>query len=242
VFGGVIFGEDDLPKGGDLLSLQNCKDTLMEDLIANAAFLFDDKASGATGISPPLPPAPRDQPATNYAYGSAHTKVASVPAVMQTPIRQQAMQQSPEDFTPRLPPRPGNSIHPSSRTNATSPTKSSTDVPPALPTRPGQKHVASEKLAPVPVPLLADNDSGPFTSSATLTMVPTEEKDDETLVSEEHHDSTSGHQLTLTPSAKPAQTPKSTTLSLPASVASVPTQVGSGDPPTSQSVPGGFPS
>ncbi|THH12879.1 hypothetical protein EW146_g7284 [Bondarzewia mesenterica] len=108
VFGGVIFGEDEIPQGADLLSVQAWKDTLMEDLIENAQVLFDDRAPPS---SPPLPPAPAGEPVPVYSYGSAHTKVSSVP-VPDLPPRV-----AENDFAPQLPPRPTNSIHPSARHN-----------------------------------------------------------------------------------------------------------------------------
>ncbi|EGO28450.1 hypothetical protein SERLADRAFT_445900 [Serpula lacrymans var. lacrymans S7.9] len=103
IFGGVIFGEDELPKGGDLLSVQSWKDSSMEDLIINAGTLFDEHP---TSSSPPLPAAPIGEPTPTYTYGSSHTKVASVAPRSQSP-------RNPEDFTPRLPMRPTSSIHPS---------------------------------------------------------------------------------------------------------------------------------
>ncbi|KAI0828264.1 RhoGAP-domain-containing protein [Trametes gibbosa] len=134
VFGSVIFGEDEMPKGADLLSVQSWKDSLMEDLINNAFVLFSQ-----TG-SPPLPPAPlHDGPPPAAAYGSTHTKVSNMPPppvpsqprVLPTPpprasndgsrpLPQDFMPQlpprpGPQDFTPQLPPRPANSIHPSLR-------------------------------------------------------------------------------------------------------------------------------
>ncbi|KAI0793371.1 hypothetical protein C8Q75DRAFT_848735 [Abortiporus biennis] len=125
VFGSVIFGEDEMPKGGDLLSVQSWKDTLMEDLINNAFILFQ------TTNSPPLPPAPLNEQPASITYGSSHTKVNSMPP--SGPVRRNAINigsmgpphdtQSPhfdgprsaDDFTPQLPPRPANSIHPSLR-------------------------------------------------------------------------------------------------------------------------------
>lgn len=113
VFGGVIFGEDEMPKGGDLLSVQTYKDSLMEDLIIHSAILFDDQAGPR---SPPLPPTPAGEPVPRFTYGSKTTKV--MPPTQ--PITS-TVQSSPQDFTPRLPPRPGNSIHPSLRANPATP-------------------------------------------------------------------------------------------------------------------------
>ncbi|KAF9229718.1 RhoGAP-domain-containing protein [Gyrodon lividus] len=125
VFGTVIFGEDEMPKGGDLLSVQNVKDTRMEDLIQNASQLFEDPVPSS---SPPLPEAPTGEPTPVYNYGSSHTKIGSVPPRSQSP-------RHPEDFTPRLPARPTSSIHPSLRANPVSPVRATMDIP-QLPPRP----------------------------------------------------------------------------------------------------------
>ncbi|KAJ3502317.1 hypothetical protein NLJ89_g8943 [Agrocybe chaxingu] len=112
VFGGVIFGDDEMPKGGDLLSVQTIKDSLMEDLILNAHILYDHDPN-----SPPLPPTPAGEPVPAVTYGSKSTKVATVPADGIALL-------SPQDFAPKLPARPNNSIHPSSRANAPPPSRS----------------------------------------------------------------------------------------------------------------------
>lgn len=132
VFGSVIFGDDEMPKVGDLLSVHTVKvgpyfrvfkalltlsqDTLMEDLIINARKIFEDPAAAPS--SPPLPPTPATEPVPVY-YGSKSTKVASVPPSPHLPDAQPTLA-SPQDFTPRLPPRPASSIHPSSRTYSNS--------------------------------------------------------------------------------------------------------------------------
>jgi hypothetical protein len=138
VFGAVIFGEDEIPKGGDLLSVQSWKvspslfldslhqpfytqDTLMEDLISNAREIFEDPPP--TSSSPPLPATPLSEPAPFYPYGSSHTRVGSVPPQPQSP-------RLTEDFTPRLPVRPTGSIHPSLRANPTSPIRANMEIPP----------------------------------------------------------------------------------------------------------------
>ncbi|OSD05850.1 RhoGAP-domain-containing protein [Trametes coccinea BRFM310] len=124
VFGSVIFGEEEIPKGVDLLSVQSWKDSLMEDLITNAHVLFSQTAS------PPLPPAPLNEPAPSVSYGTAHTKVSNMPPppAPTSPRRHQkamslssprssndSVRSMPQDFAPRLPPRPTDSIHPSLR-------------------------------------------------------------------------------------------------------------------------------
>jgi hypothetical protein len=142
VFGAVIFGEDEIPKGGDLLSVQSWKvshfycpdclgsyswiqDTLMEDMINNAQEIFEDLPP--VGNSPPLPAAPLGEPIPVYSYGSSHTKIGSVLPMPRSP-------RSPDDFTPRLPTRPTGSIHPSLRANPTSPTRVNMEIPP-MPSR-----------------------------------------------------------------------------------------------------------
>ncbi|KAI0374525.1 RhoGAP-domain-containing protein [Pilatotrama ljubarskyi] len=122
VFGSVIFGEDEMPKGADLLSVQSWKDSLMEDLITNAHVLFSQTAS------PPLPPAPLNDGVPSASYGSTHTKISNMPPppAPTSPRRQpksmisprssnDGPRPTPQDFTPQLPPRPTNSIHPSLR-------------------------------------------------------------------------------------------------------------------------------
>ena len=110
----------------------------MEDLINNADVLFQSNAS------PPLPPAPAGEPVPVLSYGSQHTKVTEIPPPLpprpQSPPARLAQPASvppspnktlqgsgassrtaptststSEDFTPQLPPRPTNSIHPSLR-------------------------------------------------------------------------------------------------------------------------------
>jgi len=76
----------------------------MEDLIVHAPLLFDDRPSQS---EPPLPPAPSGEPKPKYDYGSSYTQVATLPPRLH----------DGQDFTPSLPPRPGQSIHPSRRTN-----------------------------------------------------------------------------------------------------------------------------
>ncbi|KAJ7042609.1 hypothetical protein C8F04DRAFT_83781 [Mycena alexandri] len=129
VFGGVVFGEDDIAKGGaDLLTIQTWKDSLMEDLIMHAHILYDDNAAH---YSPPLPATPAGEPVPQIYYGSKRTQVATVPPA--SPLNRETTA-SPQDFTPRLPTRPANSIHPSARANPPpSPSKERASVPPPPP-------------------------------------------------------------------------------------------------------------
>ncbi|RDB29694.1 Rho GTPase-activating protein 27 [Hypsizygus marmoreus] len=145
VFGGVIFGEDEMPKGGDLLSVQSWKDSLMEDLITNAHVLFDDHGGHP---SPPLPPTPAGEPVPHYSYGSKSTKVASVPPTPTSNTTVPQVTSSPQDFTPRLPLRPANSIHPSLRANPQTPTRGRADLPPPLPQRPASLEEESPPSSP----------------------------------------------------------------------------------------------
>ncbi|KAJ7596701.1 hypothetical protein C8J56DRAFT_918113 [Mycena floridula] len=172
VFGGVIFGEDEIPKGGDLLSVQNYKDTLMEDLIIHAGILFDDQPHHN---SPPLPPTPMGEIPSAVTYGSKSTKVAT----------------GIDDFTPRLPARPTSSIHPSARGNPSSPTKernsgapprteghSSPSVtsqallePDSLSETPSGRSTPSRSPAmssKTPLPAIGEGDTDSLTTSSTL--------------------------------------------------------------------------
>ncbi|KAI0080062.1 RhoGAP-domain-containing protein [Panus rudis PR-1116 ss-1] len=159
VFGSVIFGEDDLPKAaGDLLNVQSWKDTLMEDLITHANILFSNTQS------PPLPPAPLDEPALIVSYGSSHTKVSQVPPRAPTPLKDDdgfvvpplpprpvpsnsSTSKDPansfNDFAPELPPRPANSIHHKDTAN------SSNDFAPRLPPRPADSIHPSLRSGPM---------------------------------------------------------------------------------------------
>jgi hypothetical protein len=210
----------------------------MEDLITNVSVLFDDKAPTVT--SPPLPPAPVDQPTPNYTYGSAHTKVASVPAPMQTPVRQQALPQSPEDFTPRLPARPANSIHPSSRTNPTSPTKISVEAPgPA--TKPEQASPPNPVSNPIPLP---ENTPPPPLPSATSMLVG---DDEQTFVPEEHHGGSSIREpaSSLVRATRSPKVHRPMAPSAPTMAAGEPVEVTGGGPKgvsASPPVPGAYPS
>lgn len=77
-------------------------------------------------MSHPLPPAPVGEPAADVNYGSSYTQVATVPPRRRGASDSKVPPQSPtdagsmrpnvtQDFTPQLPARPGNSIHPSRR-------------------------------------------------------------------------------------------------------------------------------
>jgi hypothetical protein len=155
VFSPVVFGEDEIPQG-DLLSVQPAKvrynsltfayyyllvqDSVMEDLIENAQTLFDEFVPPS---SPPLPPTPGGDPVP-ITYGSSHTMVT----LPQTGVVQGG------DFTPQLPPRPTNSIHPSARSNPPmSPSHLSMEFSPTLtPPRP-----PSPPVRPLMIQVVADS-------------------------------------------------------------------------------------
>ncbi|KAI9431433.1 hypothetical protein H4582DRAFT_2085110 [Lactarius indigo] len=140
VFSPVVFGEDEIPQN-DLLNVQPAKDSVMEDLIENAHTLFDEHVPPPS--SPPLPPAPAGEPVPIVTYGSSHTRVA-LPQFGEVQVA---------DFTPQLPPRPTNSIHPSARSNPPmSPTRLTMELstsltpprPPSPPARPLRLQVVSD--------------------------------------------------------------------------------------------------
>ena len=172
VFGTVIFGEDDLPKGNDLLLVQSTKvretvvysspsnmsfqDTLMEDMITHADVLFDERAAPPAPPKPPSPPTietstntgpstreaspdkrpdPQPQSSTDSDYKAHYRRIS------ESLLRSPEISPHAQDFTPELPPRPGNSIHPSHRSaNSSSRTTdsdetSTSESPPPLPAR-----------------------------------------------------------------------------------------------------------
>lgn len=166
----------------------------MEDLITHAHVLFQSSNS-----SPPLPPAPMGDPIPALTYGSSHTKISEMPPPP-VPIRPLSPNPRPkdlpshpapppsapsrvpqeperavtlaEDFTPQLPPRPTNSIHPSLRAGPMSsmPSRQSlppparnaqwfdesitfADVTPASPSVPPSPSRRLQRSAPSPLPL-----------------------------------------------------------------------------------------
>ncbi|KAG9018047.1 hypothetical protein FRB90_012550 [Tulasnella sp. 427] len=118
VFGTLLFGEDEMPKDGNVLAVTQTKDTVLEDMIAHASKLFED----VQPMSPPLPPAPIEDPVF-VDYGSGYTRVYDRP---KRPERNQ-------DFAPTPPTRPDNSIHPGTRRTPNSSTASSSPRGPLSP-------------------------------------------------------------------------------------------------------------
>ena len=114
----------------------------MEDLIENAQILFDEFVPPS---SPPLPPTPGGEPPPAVTYGSSHTMVT---------LPQAEVVQA--DFTPQLPPRPANSIHPSARSNPPmSPSHLSMELSPTItPPRPSSPPTRQLRVE-VPVEQLA---------------------------------------------------------------------------------------
>jgi hypothetical protein len=124
----------------------------MEDLILNVHVLYDERHT--THPSPPLPPTPAGEPVPNFSYGSKRTKIASVPPMPAMKATGPYLPSSPQDFTPRLPPRPTNSIHPSLRAGAGSPTRGRSDTPP-LPSQPHRRNKPSFDETPPSSPSAA---------------------------------------------------------------------------------------
>ena len=194
----------------------------MEDLIVHAHILFQSSTS-----SPPLPPAPIGEPVPLISYGSSHTKIAEMPPpplpqrsaspdrrpkdlpAHPTPPPTAAGQAPPdleraapvtEDFTPQLPPRPTNSIHPSLRAGPMSglPSRQSlppparnaqwfdesisfADVAPAAPSVPPSPSRRAQRPAPSPLPLKSPwSESQPSLVSSTnpsITSISIDEPD-----------------------------------------------------------------
>lgn len=74
---------------------------MLEDLITHFTLVFDEFTPPSNESS--LPPAPIEAPAPKFDYGSSYTRTHTLPPASQ--------QTSHQDFTPTLPPRPGQSIH-----------------------------------------------------------------------------------------------------------------------------------
>lgn len=121
IFGPVILGEEALPAGVDILTMT--KDTLMEDMIANARILCDPHAGEERSSSPPLPSIPPSEigalnsRASAPIYGSSHTVVKTLPSSTKTnlllgttadgvPFGESLSASS--QYPPKLPPRPAN--------------------------------------------------------------------------------------------------------------------------------------
>lgn len=136
----------------------------MEDLILHAHILYDHEV---VHPSPPLPPTPAGEPVPPVSYGTKRTKVATIPSFTDAlpPLLT-------HDFTPRLPPRPNNSIHPSGRGNTSSPTKFRAPLLPEKPQTQPQP-VAQHDSATIP------EDSPTSSPTAESFMTTTEETRDD---------------------------------------------------------------
>ncbi|KAG9314701.1 hypothetical protein JVU11DRAFT_5510 [Chiua virens] len=138
VFGTVIFGEEEMPKGGDLLSVQNIKDTRMDDLIQNASQLFEDPVPSS---SPPLP----DAPLGNQRREDFTPRLPLRPAYSIHPSLRAGNPVSPTKATMDIPPVPPRSIEESvsENTNTSTEPRSSISTPPSLsPTSPQNSSVS----------------------------------------------------------------------------------------------------
>jgi hypothetical protein len=112
-------------------------------------------------LSHALPPAPRGEEAASVNYGSAYTHVGSVPPrrrgasdsnILVPSASESGFTIPPHfgrDFAPQLPPRPGNSIHPSRRAAG----QQGNSRPPVLPDSPDSKRSIRTKEETTPVPL-----------------------------------------------------------------------------------------
>ena len=109
----------------------------MEDMIINANLIFDDQA---------LMSSPPKQPQAHISRTPSPPSPSSLPIPPKSPqtpaqkLKSDCSSPHTQDFTPDLPPRPGNSIHPSHRTANPSIRSADSDEEPAppLPPRPLQ--------------------------------------------------------------------------------------------------------
>lgn len=160
VFGTVIFGEDELPKNNDVLSVAAFKvrlchiytiniceifiheqDTVMEDLISNATIIFEDLASkrpppiSLKSVTPPsihqsLSEPPLPIPPPEESPSGVDYG-SSFTKVITLPPRTSTSKE--QDFTPTLPSRPTPSIHPSRRTGTNASIRSDTSASASMP-------------------------------------------------------------------------------------------------------------
>ena len=169
----------------------------MEDLIVNAHVLYDDRAGAVPSRKPPLkttrsrssspisnelPPAPpaRSESATSSDYGVTYTQISNT---LLQPEQSSSESPTSRDFTPSLPPRPGNSIHPSHRAanqSRSADYEEEDEMPPALPPRPPKSEA---RAAHVSEGSISGSQSSPL--------------------SERHDDSLTGTEVTI-PSARPS--------------------------------------
>ncbi|KZP00770.1 RhoGAP-domain-containing protein [Calocera viscosa TUFC12733] len=147
IFGPVIFGEDEIPKNGDVLSVGVAKDTLMEDLITFAPLVFSEQTTSSPPRpkSPPLPSKPENEaPAAGprgNPYGTEHSSFVVIPP-------------REKDFTPTMPTRAAtaNSIHPSRKAHTLSTVEN-------VPTRPTQSRQPRLTLDTIDTPSQLSNES-----------------------------------------------------------------------------------
>jgi hypothetical protein len=183
----------------------------MEDLINNCQQLFDENQGHR---SPPLPPTPVGEPVPAFTYGTSHTKVTTVPpAALSTNAKR-----SSEDFTPPLPPRPANSIHPSLRANTSTPTKERKDFASTLSSLPEPQTVngmkSSSPLTIITTPLGGDIESFMTYTSPNTTDTQTTPVSLQATLPPSPKTTASSVQLETTP-VNPANTDKGEPQALP---------------------------
>ncbi|EED82872.1 predicted protein, partial [Postia placenta Mad-698-R] len=117
VFGAVIFGEDEMPKGGDLLSVQSWKARNIFDKPAFPPVSYGSSHTKVSKMGPPLSPNRNIQMPPPPSPNSRNTRLARSPSLppRPPPALHTVRPPPPDDFTPQLPPHPPSSIHPSLR-------------------------------------------------------------------------------------------------------------------------------
>lgn len=136
----------------------------MEDMIVNSTLIFDDQALASSPKKPPprisrtpSPPSPSSLPVQSRS-----------PQAFNSQLNSESNSPHAQDFTPELPPRPGNSIHPSHRSVNPSLRAADSDeeAAPPLPPRPlqlssvgteDQKATGSEASTSSPISEIGDD-------------------------------------------------------------------------------------
>lgn len=178
----------------------------MEDLISNAALIFEDLHGkrpppiSVKSVTPPTTTQSLDEPAlpvppsespSSVDYGSTFTKIVTLPP---RPSREQ-------DFTPTLPTRPTPSIHPSRRAGTSQSIKSEASSAPRSPIAPSVKDEPEELTLPPTSSALDDSPlSVEFASAlATAANTPATELTEASLSAPSTSDSTDSAATTVVP-------------------------------------------